>query len=64
MGYKLMKYKWVIMRNGQDTELKAEKYGKEILKTVEKLGCKKYTRAKIVQVNIVLLFLLCGIWFI
>lgn len=31
MDCKLLKYDWVTMRTGQDTELKAEKYGEETL---------------------------------
>jgi hypothetical protein len=31
MDCKLLKSDWVIMRTGQDAELKAEKYGKETL---------------------------------
>jgi hypothetical protein len=38
----------------QDAESKAEKDGGETpLKTLEKLGCKKYVMAKIMQVNTV-----------
>jgi hypothetical protein len=40
---KLLKYEWVTMRNGQDAELKAEKYGWAAYKMLEKLGCEKYT---------------------
>jgi hypothetical protein len=40
----VLKYEWT----GQDAELKAKKYRKkDTLKMVEKSGCEKYVRAKI-----------------
>jgi hypothetical protein len=35
----------------QDAELKAEKYGGKPSKMLEKLGCEKYVRAKIMRVD-------------
>jgi hypothetical protein len=34
---KLLKYEQLNMQTGQDTKLKAEKYGKKTLRTAEKL---------------------------
>jgi hypothetical protein len=42
------------MQTAQDAELKAEKCGGGPIKLLEKMGCRKYARAKIMPVSMVL----------